>query len=316
MSYPLRQGLLADWATVPQDVKNLTKYFKQLRNDTAGVLPSTCNTDAFRAALTQGDAEEDEALFKVVFTGPPQEPVPTLDWTRDIVAKSRQNKSRVVSEAHWNSSVHHNVLDAALQDSRFREKLLCDNITTASISSTVANDDLIPNCKVDFCMSLQLERSFVKPLASADICLTHTDYFPTTYNPIAVSIETKNDQAETPKAQVQLSTWAAAHISHLRMLLYKAGNPNAQIPPLPLVMVAGDAWTLWCFRDEGGGGQGGSFFSDGFHFGNTATILGCYQAIAGLRNLASWAETIWRPWFTEQILDPLLSRISTPREAG
>lgn len=295
--YPTKQALLSDWARLSADVKSLARYFKQLKEKKAAILPARCDTDEFRAALSQGDNVEDEELFGHIFTSEDTGIVPDLEWARHIVDMSRSNVSRAVCEAHWNSSVHHSVLSAALKPV---PNLLADNITSATITTPA---DV--SCKVDFAISLNLPQTTLARLIAADVqALNHTDYFPLWHSPIAVSIETKVDNGEEPKAKVQLSTWATAQMMALRVLLRKAGSTSTVIPPIPLVFVAGDLWVFWCWRDEGEYG-GASFYSDGFQFGTTATLLGCYEVVAGLRRLATWAEKEWRGWWERDILGPL-----------
>lgn len=49
-----------------------------------------------------------------------------------------------------------------------------------------------------------------------------------------------------------------------------------------------------------------TLWSGGDAFGNTSTLLGMYRIVAGLQRLMQWAETVYRPWFTENIIGPLL----------
>ncbi|RSL71321.1 hypothetical protein CEP53_001516 [Fusarium sp. AF-6] len=39
-----------------------------------------------------------------------------------------------------------------------------------------------------------------------------------------------------------------------------------------------------------------------YEFGDTLSIRGIYQVVAGLRVLTSWAETIFMPWFQRTVL--------------
>jgi len=133
--------------------------------------------------------------------------------------------------------------------------------------------------------------------------ISYTTYERVRLRPIYVSIETKTPDGEESTALIQLLLWATTHFNRLRILL-----PISQryiIPmPLPLITIVGGRYSLF-FAIDGEdeirivGGE-----SD---FGNTATLEGCYQVLAGLERVGQWVRGVYVPWFVANCL-PMIPR--------
>jgi hypothetical protein len=129
--------------------------------------------------------------------------------------------------------------------------------------------------------------------------------------PIAVSIAATDGEGDGTASKVRLATWASAQISQLHRLIQRTGrNPlleNPGIPPLPLVSVSGHSWSLY-YLEHDFNGQCAVLWDCG-GFGASMSVLGACQVVAGLQILMHWVEKVYRPWFEETILSPLLAGI-------
>jgi len=67
--------------------------------------------------------------------------------------------------------------------------------------------------------------------------------------PIAISIETKPEGGDTPKAMTQLSLWVLAQFNRLRHLMQSAGQ-DSKMPILPLIIAQGSLWRLYLASQE------------------------------------------------------------------
>lgn len=128
--------------------------------------------------------------------------------------------------------------------------------------------------------------------------ISHTTYERVRLRPICASIETKTPDGKESTALVQLSLWAATHFNRLRSLL-PPSQRNIVLMPLPLIATVGGRYSLFFAidgEDEIGivGGE-----SD---FGNTTTLEGCYQVLAGLKAVGEWVRDVYVPWFVENCL--------------
>ncbi|KAF2206651.1 hypothetical protein CERZMDRAFT_89143 [Cercospora zeae-maydis SCOH1-5] len=261
-----------------------------------------------------GIAEEDQLIFAKQGLREETGDVPDLSSVRRVLRRAERNAQCNCSEAAWNSGVHDFLLDMAHRGSRYTDGVLWENITTARIYPSNllgtrpvcggSSPERAESKRVDFCIALNMSTSLGKELTSKGILqLNHTDYGGTRYNPIAVSIETKAGAEAGADATLQLTTWVAAQDAFLRRVLEKLGRPNVTIPPLPLVMIQGHQWNFYYAQMKT---DATTLWYGGDAFGNTSTLLGIYRIIAGLQRLMQWAETVYKPWFIENIVGPLL----------
>lgn len=74
-------------------------------------------------------------------------------------------------------------------------------------------------------------------------------------------------------------------------------------------MVQGHSWQIHYFVEKGDPLQDGHIMYDGPMIGSTDSALGVYKLVAGIQRLMAWTELTYRPWYTENILDPKLAAI-------
>jgi hypothetical protein len=131
--------------------------------------------------------------------------------------------------------------------------------------------------------------------------------------PLAVSIETKRYGGNTAKGEQQLGIW---HAAHWEFLASRAGaEPVDDLGFLPGVVVQGHTWSLVITTrrqattvrkyttcpDECDTDPDAQTVLCSVEFGNTGSIVGVFQVLAGLRLLRSWSiEVIW-PWYKQHL---------------
>jgi hypothetical protein len=109
------------------------------------------------------------------------------------------------------------------------------------------------------------------------------------------------------EAQSQLLHWLPRHIAKLRELLARAGKPeNTPIPVLPVLVVQGHEWKCLYYEDQSTKAR--LLSRTGCTIGSTGTVVGAYAVVAALQYLMDWSEQEYRPWFMENILQPLLAK--------
>ncbi|KAG8406856.1 hypothetical protein J3459_018614 [Metarhizium acridum] len=113
--------------------------------------------------------------------------------------------------------------------------------------------------------------------------------------PIAFSIETKRYGGGVAKGEQQLGIWNAAQ---WEFLISKAGEKAVkELDFIPGVVVEGHTWSLVITTRH----LNRTNVFPGIQFGNTHSIIGVFQVIAGLRILRTWAiETLW-PWYKKYL---------------
>lgn len=144
---------------------------------------------------------------------------------------------------------------------------------------------------------------------TATLSVNHTDFTRLQLRPIVLSIETKGPGQRLDAAELQMGIWHATQWSFLRSaLLLSRGRTEAQadkalsrLPFIPGVIVQGHRWLFVLSTREGAK----TIFWTERQFGSTQSIMEIYQTVAGLRQLTAWAETVYLPWFKDEILAPL-----------
>ncbi|KAK4552405.1 hypothetical protein LTR86_010419 [Recurvomyces mirabilis] len=309
--YALRQRAWGRVDELPEEMRDLATSM-QLISKGRRVLSS--KHVEWEQEVGSGITEEDQLIFAKQGVREETGDVPDLSSVRRVLRRAERNAQCNCSESAWNSGVHDFLLDMAQRDSRYSDSVRWENITTARIypSSLLetkstqgsSSHERAESKRVDFCIALNMDSSLGKQLSSKGVLqLNHTDYGGTRYNPISVSIETKAGVEAGADATLQLTTWVAAQNVFLRRVLQKLGSPNVTIPPLPLVMIQGHQWNFYYAQMKT---DSTTLWYGGDAFGNTSTLLGIYRIVAGLQRLMQWAETVYKPWFTENITGPLL----------
>ena len=163
-----------------------------------------------------------------------------------------------------------------------------------------------PSSKVDFSIGLRLSPEIQRRLSRRIAAVNPTLYEPVRLSPIAVHIETKLTGGFWRAARSQLSIGVTQHVAKLRELLALAGQPDrVQLPILPLLVSQGHDWICLLFEDQGDGAQ----LHSSFPIGSSEKVLDAHAAVAGMHFLMDWAQTDYREWFEEVILQPLLGTI-------
>ncbi|KAK7423266.1 hypothetical protein QQZ08_009163 [Neonectria magnoliae] len=135
--------------------------------------------------------------------------------------------------------------------------------------------------------------------------INHTEHLPLTRRPISVSIKSKSPNGSPDKALAQLSIWAASHFERLRRLrdvkrreLGLVASEGSIPMALPLLLAIGSSWRLYFAVDS----DRDIVIVDTIKLGDTDQLVGCYQVVAALRELARWTETTFRSWLLENVL--------------
>ncbi|KAJ4245777.1 hypothetical protein NW762_013901 [Fusarium torreyae] len=219
-----------------------------------------------------------------------------------VAKHSNTCSSQLQDEAAWNNLVHSRILDLFLHDMHdgpgqdILDLMPC--VTTNMNLRYHCFDE--PASRVDYIVRLlpELEEDMED---DQSLELLTSDRMPTlnwTTNqllPIAFSIETKRYGGDIPKGEQQLGIWNAAQ---WEFLISKAGVEAAQeLDFIPGVVVNGDIWSLVITTRN----VSKTTVFPGIVFGNTRSIIGVFQVIAGLRRLRRWAlEVLW-PWYKRHL---------------
>ncbi|KAL6416288.1 hypothetical protein AUP68_00505 [Ilyonectria robusta] len=155
---------------------------------------------------------------------------------------------------------------------------------------------------VDFCITLDGEaikdRVIMQLKMSNQSSISHAEYRPLRFRPIAASIETKTPAGSTETARAQLAVWASSHIARLRELAATSDKASELDISLPLISIQGAAWDLFFAVDHANSVE---IVRIG-PIGNTMSIMSCYKLLAVLRWLTVWINGTFREWMVKNAL--------------
>lgn len=162
-----------------------------------------------------------------------------------------------------------------------------------------------PGTRVDYAMVIKPDQD-TDPVATSeairkmrchlpDGSANHTGFEPLQNRPISVSIETKRYGGQEKKAEFQLGVWQAAQ---WRLLAHQARGGVDALPFIPGIVVSGHEWSLVLTTNTGGKTKLWSRRT----FGSTATPLGTFQVLAGIKRLAQWSKEDFWPWYKNHVL--------------
>ncbi|KAK7432213.1 hypothetical protein QQZ08_001158 [Neonectria magnoliae] len=253
---PVRFTYLKSRGDLPADVKNLLNHIKTVGSG-RGIVPVPV-VDIVQDSLgvMDPDVTDDNSYSRnpwVVGNG-----ADDISWDVNDEFKTLQKVahrtelciSENVSEASWNTRVHDLLLDVALTP--FHGCVSHWDVTRAPITKTYlprhgSGIDLQAKM-VDFCITLDGEptrRQVVEHLRSANHkSISHSDYQPLRFRPIAISIETKTPDGSTEEAKAQLSVWTSAYILRLRELTATSQKAAGLGITLPVINIKGGQWEL------------------------------------------------------------------------
>ncbi|KAH7142905.1 hypothetical protein B0J13DRAFT_556184 [Dactylonectria estremocensis] len=241
-------------------------------------------------------------------------------------------------EAGWNEEVHGHLLAAVFRGPLDSEEGLFNYTKCTTVRP---HKNFLPRSigikMIDYCIYADPSRN--------DPALAHTlqllcEKTPTLsvnhvvdvkrlqLRPIVLSIETKEPGQNLNAAEVQMGTWHTAQWAFLRYMILLLLRINTQgsltddeydkqvdeaiseLPFVPGIIVMGHRW-LFVISTQGKGKKI-QFWTE-YEFGSTHNIRDIYQIISGLRELASWAETVYLPWFQKHILDRVGNKTSNDK---
>ncbi|KAH6974578.1 hypothetical protein BKA56DRAFT_490459 [Ilyonectria sp. MPI-CAGE-AT-0026] len=155
---------------------------------------------------------------------------------------------------------------------------------------------------VDFCITLDGEAIKDRVIAQLKISnqssISHTEYRPLRFRPIAVSIENKTPVGSTETAKAQLAVWTSSHIARLRELAATSDKGSRLDISLPLNSIQGAAWDLLLAVDHATSVEIVRIGS----IGNTTSIMSCYKLLAVFRWLTVSINVTFREWIVKNAL--------------
>lgn len=239
-----------------------------------------------------------------------------------IQRAAQECQNDTTSEPEWNAEVHSRLLRVALEPTRtttsgvWYRNVTVDRVRDPTLLPTIPASitrlatkmqskmiDYVLMLEPDPKMHLDIVQMLSKGLAPLDrLSVNHIGSDSLRYKPIAVSIETKRAAIHEDAAHIQLSLWVAAHFAKLRRLAsLSSKQPLAEpkLPILPLIIVQGHVWKLLVahFVLSSSTAPSSIIILRDIPIGTTASILGCFMAIASLRRLMVWVNHDFQEWW-------------------
>ncbi|KAI9755117.1 MAG: hypothetical protein M1815_005209 [Lichina confinis] len=252
-------------------------------------------------------------------------PSPTPDAVAKIVKLASKAEMDGHSEAHWNCRVHNAVLDLAIHNEHYQDRVDWMNCTTAEIQpkSLISLDHTgkpgeaktidLAICIEPDTVAIEAMRAMAARHPDMTASVNHSWHTPLLTRPIGINIETKRTGDGWDTAVVQLGIWVAAQFVKLEQLIHDFDADPNQIPFLPIVVVQGHEW-YFLAASRGDFGQT-NIWSKRF-IGSTSDTLGVYQIVVTIQYLARWADTVYRPWFYTNALGMQLPQTEAPAAAS
>ncbi|KAG8674053.1 hypothetical protein FPOAC2_00027 [Fusarium poae] len=210
-----------------------------------------------------------------------------------IADRSDQCSQMLSDEAAWNCLVHCPLLDLFTFDicEANDDLLTFMPCTTTNIDSTYHRFP-DPASRVDFVFYFVPDNDPTLSQPPAGIpCFNWTSDRMLQQYPLAFSIETKRYGGNAAKGEQQMGIW---HAAQWDFLITRAGaDAVAKLEFLPGIVVQGHTWSLVITTRN----EGTTTVLCGLEFGNTGSVVGVFQVMAGLRVLRKWSlEVLW-PWY-------------------
>ncbi|EMT74655.1 hypothetical protein FOC4_g10000217 [Fusarium odoratissimum] len=207
-----------------------------------------------------------------------------------IADRSDQCSQMLSDEAAWNCLVHCPLLDLFtfnLADQTILDFMPC---TTTNIDSTYHRFP-DPASRVDFVFYFTLDTIPPANQPPAIPCFNWTSDRMLQQYPLAFSIETKRYGGNAAKGEQQMGIW---HAAQWEFLITRAGaEAVAKLDFLPGIVIQGHTWSLVITMRN----QGTTTVLCSVEFGNTSSVVGVFQVMAGLKRLRKWSlEVLW-PWY-------------------
>lgn len=252
-----------------------------------------------------------------------------LSWREvmAIVNGTQWCKLRKDYETGWNSCVHGPMLSLACSLAGKNNAVRFVSLANVRPKAYLLRDKRDVRKKmVDFGLVLHLEDSaslmqfyyhqdFPGFLDGDDFkAWNHSASQQIAQTPLAISIETKRHEEEVEEAELQLGTWATAHLR--RLVELRRDLPNVSAPPresifLPQIKIKGASWTLMLIRGDFEPAAADVYDSmhitlyTGFVLGDVSTYSGFFRVLKCLMLLIRWIDEEYRPWLHRWVgLDP------------
>jgi hypothetical protein len=229
-----------------------------------------------------------------------------------IASRSAKSSRMLSDEPAWNNHVHSLLLDMLvhdMQDGPGQDVFDFLSCTTTNIEPTYHR---FPDAasRVDYVFQFLPEHD---PTISLDgdlvpaacPCFNWTTDRLLQQCPLGISIEAKRYGGDTVKGEQQLGIWQAAH---WEFLVSRVGQDAAEgLEFLPGVVVQGQTWSLLVSTRR----RGTTTILCSVEFGNTGSVVGVFQVLAGLRRLRRWSLDVLWPWYKRH-----LPGLANPRRPG
>ncbi|KAM0342863.1 hypothetical protein ACHAPU_009140 [Fusarium lateritium] len=276
----------------PPDVTTLANAFSQI-NRSRSIMPRS-----LQDTLTRLGEDVDDTMFYddgAALDGPCAKDLIRL--AQRIAKHSNTCSSQLQDEGAWNNLVHARVLDMFIHDMHDGPgQDRCDYMPCITTNMNLEYHRFNESAsRVDYIIRLLPNEDEESPACFTPNRMPSHNWTSNQLLPIAFSIETKRYGGDVTKGEQQLGIWTAAQWEFLT----KMSNTEAvkELAYIPGVVVSGETWLLVVTTRTGLRTN----VYPGIQFGNTGTVVGVFQVIAGLRKLRAWAlDNLW-PWYQRYV---------------
>ncbi|KAF5023713.1 hypothetical protein F66182_4217 [Fusarium sp. NRRL 66182] len=274
------KSLDANQQGLPSELKHLLRDMKDIR-EVYGIIPESFKVEIEN--LPQPD-QDLQYLRSYAYTSSsdfdldpsdPKAAARLLTTFKQVVLSARECHERQNDETGWNHLVHTSLLHTVFRGSRWPENAIVDYLPSHDSDSRA-------NVAV-----MQLYNTLG--------LVNHTAFHPLAYNPISLSIETKRYGGDLRRAHVQMAAW---HASQWTFLESQAQDAVSKLPFLPGIIVQGHEWK---FIASTRNNKETTLWSSS-QFGDTLSVVGVFQIVAGLYRLRRWSVDVYWPWYREYVL--------------
>lgn len=225
-----------------------------------------------------------------------------LRTLRQVVRATNDFTSQSRSAAAWNTHIHNQMLQLAVQN---MPSVVAEDAAHARIASEsppptrrtllpplgseklddyvlvlrLGPGETLQRDQVDFVSGLET-RTFNQPM-DASLCTAPAGVF------ITINVEGRRHG----EGQAQLGLWITTWLGRVSDR-NKSNKQRMPIPCLPVMLVVGDDWQLWFVIDK----PTHTDVCGPVHVGKTSGLDDAYRLLATLRLLAGWMEGGFREW--------------------
>ncbi|KAF5024260.1 hypothetical protein F66182_3669 [Fusarium sp. NRRL 66182] len=215
-----------------------------------------------------------------------------------IAKHSNTCSSQLQDEGAWNNLVHSRLLDMFINDMHDGlDQDQCDFMPCITTNMNLVYHRFSePASRVDYIIRLlPRDNDDEPPECFTPNRMPSRNWTSNQLLPIAFSIETRRYGGDVTKGGQQLGIWTAAQ---WEFLISIAGvEAVKELEFIPGVIVFGEIWSLVITTRTGLRTN----VYPGIPFGNSGTVVGVFQVIAGLNKLRAWAlEKLW-PWYKKHL---------------